>query len=308
MKTATPSKEEKRERTERLEAVSAQYWADDLAQLDALEEQWRRDQVPYLRRVALHIGVLVLLASGAPFQTNGRYGRFTAAQLAAELGPYLSPAAQFLERHGYSIIPVPAPLLSLVEKVLGPANGPGSGNIALLELLQRREASAELSEEFTAQYWRDDLDQLRLLDSQRNRELASFLRRAAVYIGTLVLSASGPPHWKTGKFGLYPARDLVAELGPLLAAAFDFQERQGYGVLPVPSALTTLLGLLAWVLQQGAALPPGSLADGGREARPVKAEVEMPGASSGAPREASTRATPGKATRERMRFDQEGTI
>lgn len=308
-RSITPSGEEKRERSERLEAISAQYWQRDLDQLDALEQQWQRDQVPYLRRVALHLGTLVLSASGAPSRPTGRYGRFSAAELAAELGPVLAPAAQFMERHGFSIIPVPAPLLTLVELLGGPGRSAQQPQSGLLDLLHGWEASSELSEEFTAQYWKEDLDQLKALDVQRKRDLASFLRRAAMGIGARVLAASGAPGSASGLYGRYTAADLVGELGPILAPSLHFLERQDFTVLPIPGVVTTLIELLAKMVEQGRALPPETSADpAGVGEKTGTAQKEHGKQQVGVTTSGATRAVPNKDTRARMRFSEEGTI
>jgi hypothetical protein len=112
---ATPSRDRTRE--EKLKTITSQLYTDDLLQLDALADAGgNRENTAHLRRIALHIGTLVLsFSTRALFDPSEPIGLFTAEEVARDLLPRLAPAIQTLERLGYTVHPLPAGMGAVLE-------------------------------------------------------------------------------------------------------------------------------------------------------------------------------------------------
>src|SRR5713226_3788681 len=103
----------KEEIPEILRLITAQFWQVDLDLLAAVARQRGREPVASLRRAALHVGSLIVAASGPPDRETSLYGTYTAEELAEELASsLLIIAVHFLERQGYSVTPLPAAITS----------------------------------------------------------------------------------------------------------------------------------------------------------------------------------------------------
>jgi hypothetical protein len=116
------------------ETVTAQYWPYDLSQLRQLVEAGKnRDTIGQLRRLAMHIGVLMLsLSARALLSGEDRIGIYTAKEIAEELLPLIDPAIQTLARLGYPVHPYPVGITTLLEMMARLASTP-----AVLEATQQ---------------------------------------------------------------------------------------------------------------------------------------------------------------------------
>jgi len=112
---ATPSSDRTGE--EKLKTITSQLYTDDLLQLDALAKAGgNRENTAHLRRIALHVGTLVLsFSTRALFDPSEPIGLFTAEEVARDLLPRLAPAVQTLERLGYTVHPLPPGMGAVLE-------------------------------------------------------------------------------------------------------------------------------------------------------------------------------------------------
>lgn len=102
---------------EKLKIITSQLYIDDLLQLDALAKAGgNRENTAHLRRIALHIGTLMLsFSTRALFDPSELIGLFTAEEVARDLLPRLAPVVQTLERLGYTVHPLPPGMDAVLE-------------------------------------------------------------------------------------------------------------------------------------------------------------------------------------------------
>lgn len=100
-----------------LVSVTTQFWRADLDFIDQLASH-RLETRMDLRRLALHVGALIIAAAGSADRTTGLYAKtFTREELAQEIvDSDIAKAALFVERSGLSLVPVPSAWVAAMKE------------------------------------------------------------------------------------------------------------------------------------------------------------------------------------------------